>query len=87
MDFLEGLTRAFDGCFGLLEVLTIFLDAVAVYLGVKTYQKDRHVAEKLSHQHGKTPIKKPSWWPFAILLVLALAFTALTVFKWARLAR
>jgi hypothetical protein len=87
MDFLDGLIRGFDGCFGLLEVLTLFLDAAVIYLGVKTYQKDRHVAEKWSHQHGKTSIKKPSWWPFATLLVLALAFTALTLFKWTRMAR
>jgi len=81
MGFLETLIRLFDGCVGLLEVLTIFLDIAAVYLGVKTYQKHNHAAEKLA-QHTKAPVKKPTWWPVAVLAVMALAFTALTAWKY-----
>ena len=83
MQFLEGVIKALDGCFGLLEVLTILFIAAAVYLGVKTSQKQKHVAEKIAHHHAKTPLKKPSWWPFGILLVFALLFSSLTFFKYA----
>lgn len=81
MEFLETLIRLFSGCVGLLEVLTIFLDIAAAYLGVKTYQKHKHATQKLAH-HTKAPVKKPAWWPVAVLAVLALAFTALTAWKY-----
>jgi hypothetical protein len=81
MEFLDTLIRLFSGCVGLLEVLTIFLDIAAVYFGVKTYQKYKHAAEKLAH-HTKAPVKKPTWWPIVVLAILALAFTALTSWKW-----
>ena len=87
MQFLEGIVRALDGCVGLLEVLTLLFTVAAVYLGVTTFQKQKHVAEKIAHQHAKTPLKKPSWWPFGVLLVLALLFGALTFFKYALMAR
>jgi hypothetical protein len=80
MRFLDALVNLFSGCVGLLEVLTVFLDIAAVYLGVKTYQKHKRAAEKLAH-HTKAPVKKPTWWPVAVLGVLALAFTALTAWK------
>jgi hypothetical protein len=82
MQFLEGIVRALDGCVGLLEVLTLLVTAAAVYLGVKTSQKQKHVTEKIAHQHSKAPVKKPSWWPFGILLALALLLGALTFFKY-----
>lgn len=86
MQFLEGIVRALDGCVGLLEVLTLLFMVTAVYLGVKTSQKQKHFAEKLAHHHAKAPLKKPSWWPFGILLGLAILFVALTVFKYAVMA-
>jgi hypothetical protein len=87
MQLLDGLIRVLDGCAGLLEVLTIFLVGVAIYLGVRTYEKQKHLAEKLAHHHAKTPIKTPTWWPFAITLTLALIFTALAVYKWTLMIR
>jgi len=81
MEFLDTLIRLFGGCVGLLEVLPIFLGIAAVYLGVKTYQRHKRAAEKLAH-HTKAPVKKPTWWPVAVLAVLALAFTALTAWKY-----
>jgi hypothetical protein len=81
MEFLDTLIRLFSGCVGLLEVLTIFLDIAAVYLGVKTYQKHKHAAQKLAH-HTKAPVKKPKWGPVAVLAVLAFVFTALTAWKY-----
>ena len=80
MEFLDTLVRLFDGCVGLLEVLTIFLDVTAGYLGIKTYQKFKHHADKSKHHHAKAP----TWWPAVVLAVLALAFTALTIWKYAR---
>jgi hypothetical protein len=81
MEFLETLIRWLGFCAGLLEVLTVAFDIAAIYLGVKTYQKHKHAAEKLAH-HVKAPVKKPTWWPIAVLAVLALAFTALTAWKY-----
>ncbi len=87
MEFLDMLVRALDGCTGLLEVLTVVLDAAAVYLGTTTYQKHKQFMEKVAHAHGKAALKKPTWWPVVILAVLGVALTALTIWKWSRLAR
>lgn len=81
MEFLDSLVKAFDGCVGLLEVLTIGLDFTAVYLGVTRYQKHKHVVEKLSHD-PKAHVKKPTWTPVIVLAVFAIAFTALTIWKY-----
>jgi hypothetical protein len=82
MQFLEGIVKALDGCTNFLEVLTLLLVAAAIYLGLRTYQKQQHVQEKLAHHHAKAPLKKPSWWPALILGVFAVLFTALTAFKY-----
>ena len=87
MQFLEGIILALDGCVGLLEVLTVLDIAAAIYLGVRTYQKQQHVQEKLAHHHAKTPLKKPTWWPALILAVVAVLLTALTAFKYLVMTR
>ena len=46
MEFLDMLVGVFGGCVGLLEVLTVLLDAAAGFVSVKTYQKYKHAAEK-----------------------------------------
>ena len=83
MQFLEGLVRALDGCAGFLEVVTILFTVAAIYLGITTAQKQKHTAEKLAHHHSKAPLKKPTWWPFGVVVTLAVLFVALTVFKYA----
>jgi hypothetical protein len=82
MEFLNMLVKALDGCVGLLEVLTVFFDIAALFVGVKTYKKQQHAAEKLAHQHANKPIKKPTWWPVVVLAVLGIVFTALTAWKY-----
>ena len=76
MEFIAALLALFDGCFGFLEIATLFLDGAAVYRGIKTYRK-RQRAE----HHA---LRKPSWLPFIVLLVLAVLFTALLVCKYTR---
>jgi hypothetical protein len=80
MQVLETLIRALDGCVGLLEVMALIIDALAVYLGVKTLQKHRHAA--LPVHHSKAPPKKPAWWPPVVLLTLAAGLTFLTLWKY-----
>jgi hypothetical protein len=87
MQFFEGIIRALDGCTGFLEVFTILIDAAAIYLGIRTYQKQQHTQEKLAHHHAKAPLKKPSWMPALILGVIAILFTALTAFKYLAMGR
>jgi hypothetical protein len=87
MQFLEGIVRALDGCAGFLEVFTLLLDAAAIYLGVRTYQRQQHTQEKLAHHHAKSPLKKPSWSPVLVLGVFAVLFTALTAFKYLVMTR
>ncbi|MBI3821436.1 MAG: hypothetical protein HY289_02025 [Planctomycetes bacterium] len=87
MQFLETIVRMFDGCVGLLEVLTILFDAAAIYLGFNTYQKHQRAVTKSVHDHGKSAHKKPHWWPAAVLIVFALAFTTLTICKWTIVTR
>jgi hypothetical protein len=84
MEFLDSLVKLFDGCVGLLEVLTLLLDLTAIYVGVRTYQRHKHVAEKSAHHHAKSHLKTASWWPAVALAVLAIALTALTIWKYAR---
>ena len=87
MGFVESIIRALDGCMvGFLELLTLFLVGAAAFLGTRTYQKHKQVVEKLAHHH-KVPIKKPSWWPFLILLTLAIGFTWMTLWKYMYMAR
>lgn len=81
MEFLDSLVKAFDGCVGLLEVLTLCLDAAALYLGLRNYQRHRHAVEKLAHD-PKAHVKKPNWWPVVALAVLGVAFTALLLWKY-----
>ena len=66
-----------QGCMCFLEVMTLFFDGTAAYSGIKTYQKRKKAAE----HHA---LKKPSWIPFVVLLVFAIGFTALTVYKYVR---
>jgi hypothetical protein len=80
MAFLDMLIRAFDGCTGLLEVMTIFLDCAAVAIGIRTYRKHQHAVTKLAHD-PKAHVKKPVWWPVVVLTALAIAFTTLAVYK------
>ena len=82
MEFLNMFVKAFDGCVGFLEVLTIFFDIAAIFVGVKTYQKQQHAAEKLAHQHARKPIRKPTWWPVVVLAALAIVFSVLTAWKY-----
>jgi TRAP-type C4-dicarboxylate transport system permease small subunit len=76
MAILDALLAIFDGCFGSLEVLTFLFDIAAVYVGVSTMQKRNR-----AKQHA---LKKPSWTPFVALLIFAIFFTALTVYKYTK---
>jgi hypothetical protein len=87
MQFLEGIVLALNGCIGLLEVMTLLLDAAAIYLGVRTYQKQQHTQEKLAHHHARSQLKRPSWSPVLILGVFAVLLTALTAFKYLVMTR
>ena len=82
--FLEVLLPMFDGCMCFLEMATLFIDGSAAYNGIKTFKNRKKIADKAAHQHGGPPLHKPSWWPFVILLVVGLGFTALTVYKYTR---
>jgi hypothetical protein len=81
MAFMEYLIRTFGICEGSLEVLALILDVAAYFVGTTTLKKRGHAEEKLSHD-PRAHIKKPSWWPFAILLGCGIAFTGLVVCKW-----
>ena len=83
MTFLDTLIRAFDGCTGLLEVMTILLDFAAIAVGVRTFRRHQHAAEKLARD-PKAHVKKAAWGPVAVLGVLAVLFTALTIYKVSR---
>ncbi len=82
MEFLDWFVKAFSNCAGMLEVLAIVFDLAAGYLGVKTFQRHKHVAQKLAHVHGKAPVKKPNWWPVVIVGAFGLVFTGLTAWKY-----
>lgn len=82
MQLVEGIVRGLDGCVGLLEVMTALFVAGAIYLGVKTAQRQKHASQKMAHHHSKTPLKAPSWWPFAATFVIAAIFVVLSVFKY-----
>jgi hypothetical protein len=84
MEFVDTIVRVLGGCTGLLEVLTILFDGLAVYLGFKTFQRHRQVADKLASVHGKAPLKKPNWRPALIAGALGLIFTFLTAWKYVR---
>jgi hypothetical protein len=84
MAFLDALVRALDGCgTGMLEVMTIFFDISAIAVGIRIFRTHRHAAEKLAHD-PKAHVKRPVWWPIAVLTTLAVLFTILTVYKLTR---
>ena len=71
---LEGLIPLFDGCFCFLELATLFSNGTAAYSGVKTFK----------NRKDKLELKRPSVWPFVILVTVAIGFTVLLVVKYTR---
>lgn len=83
-ELLAALAHLGDACVCFLEMATFFVDGSAAYKGVKTLRERKKIAEKEEHRHGGKPLKKPSWWPFIILLVLGIGLTTLMIYKYTR---
>ena len=69
---LEGLLPLFEGCMCFLELGTLFSSGTAAYSGVKTFK----------NRKAKPELKRPSVWPFVILVTLAIGLTVLLVVKY-----
>ena len=72
--FLEALVPLFDGCVCFLELAALFSNGSAAYSGYKTFKPRK----------GEAALKKPSAWPFVILVTLAVGFTVLLIVKYTR---
>lgn len=86
LELLFGLVQFLDVCACFLEVVTVGANGTAAYNGVRTYQKRKKLGEQAAHDHGP-PLRKPSWWPFVILLIVSIGFTTLLFVKYARPGR
>jgi hypothetical protein len=83
MEIFEALVLLFDGCMCFLELATLFSGGTTAYTGVRTYKKRKAIDAKAAAQPGAA-LRKPSWWPFVLLLMIAVGFTALTLYKYSR---
>jgi hypothetical protein len=84
LELLFVLVQFLDVCACFLEVAALGANGASAYTGYRTFQKRKKITEHNLHHHG-APLKKPSVWPFVVLLIIAIGLTVLVVVKYSRM--
>jgi len=82
MEILEFLIAGPEFCGCMLEMITAAVDIAAAVKTQRVRQRYRDRKEAIAA--GEAPPPQPSWFPWIALVVAAVFFTVLLLWKWLR---